>query len=432
MHDTHLNADCSVSSSLRIAMLSIHSSPIGPLGTSDTGGMSVYVRELSRWLGAAGHQVDIFTCAGADEPERRLYPNVQLIRLPSAFGKVQAGENRPELLPRVFQELDDYARSHRRDYDIVHSHYWLSGVVGAMAQARWRRPHLTMFHTLGAVKNAARSGEVESQIRIAHEQWLAMTADRVIVAAQRELDHLVGFYHARRTHISVIPCGVNLDLFQPSDRKAARRRLGLVPDDAIVLYVGRFAPVKGVDRLIASVREIRDRFAGLQVLIVGGDGKQAPGSKLLMDLADRSGLKAVIRFMGRVEQSDLPVYYNAADLLALPSRYESFGLVVLESLACGIPVVATPVGMVESIVQEGVNGTVTASADPGDIGNGIARVLAQSHEKGWCATKIRATAENYGWPRVAAAVTDIYEALRQEHDPAQSPPAYAPCIGLPN
>jgi len=230
----------------------------------------------------------------------------------------------------------------------------------------------------------------------------------------------------------VIPCGVNLDLFRPAERAAARERLGLAPDADIVLYVGRFAPVKGLDRLIVSVRQLRDRFSRLKLLIIGGDGSQAPNTQSLRGLVDRLEMNTAVRFEGRIEQPDLPLYYNAADLLAVPSHYESFGLVVLEALACGVPVAATPVGMVEAILQEGVNGAVAVSPEPDALGVAIARILDQSHEGGWSPRGIRTSAEAYGWPRVAAAVTDIYADLLAVHDPAQSPPDFAPCIGLPN
>ncbi|RJQ65626.1 MAG: glycosyltransferase family 1 protein [Desulfobacteraceae bacterium] len=429
---THSNPYGSTAS-LRIAMLSLHSSPIGPLGTSDTGGMSVYVRELSRWLGAAGHKIDIFTCAGGAAPETRLYPNVRLIHLGHGSDIKAARENWPEFLPDVFKVLEAYARSRHREYDIIHSHYWLSGVVGAMAQARWRRPHVTMFHTLGAVKNRTCAGEAESQLRIAHERWLAMSADRVVVAAPREMDNLIRFSHARRTHVSVVPCGVNLELFRPADRIASRRHLEIAPDSDVVLYVGRFAPLKGLDRLIRAAGQLRSRFPKLHLLIIGGDGPQAPSSLNLIALAAQLGLADAVRFVGRVEQQDLPPYYSAADLLAFPSDYESFGLVVLEALACGIPVVATPVGAVESIIQDGVNGILIGSADDGAVAEGIARILAQPPERRPGNRQIRATAEAYGWQRVAAAVGDIYESLLEAHDPAQNPPVMAPCAGgLPN
>lgn len=413
-------------------MLSIHSSPIGPLGTSDTGGMSVYVRELARWLGSAGHRVDIFTCAGGRAPETRLYPNVRLIHLGIPVDGPRSRATWQEMLPDIFNALDGYARRSHRAYDIIHSHYWLSGVVGAMAQARWRRPHMTMFHTLGAVKNTTGSGEFESQVRIAHEQWLAMTADRIVVAAPRELDNLTRFYHARRKQVRVIPCGVNLDLFRPSDRTAARRDLGLAPDGDIVLYVGRFAPLKGLERLLRAINTLRPRFPDLQLLIVGGDGRQAASTQSLRAIVRRLDISDAVRFTGRIKQQDLPPYYAASDLLAVPSYYESFGLVVLEALACGTPVVTTPVGAVDAIVQDGVNGTIVYPEDDRDFADGIARILIQSAEGRLDARRIRSTAKPYDWPRVASAIAELYEAMLESHDPAQSPPAYAPCAGLPN
>jgi D-inositol-3-phosphate glycosyltransferase len=417
--------------SLRIAMLSVHSSPVGPLGASDTGGMSVYVRELSRWLGAAGHAVDIFTSAGPHHPERSLYPNVRLIHLGKGLAKTPPKDGWLDLLPLVFEALDAYAGRQPRGYDIIHSHYWLSGVVGAMAQARWRRPHLTMFHTLGAVKNSTQSGENESHIRIAHEQWLAMATDRIIVAAPREQELLAQWYHAHSSHTRVIPCGVNRDLFRPVATETARRHLGIAPDAQIVLYVGRFAPLKGVDRLVAAVSALRPRFPKLQLLIVGGDGPRAGSSRALTALAARLGIADAVTFKGRIEHQDLPPYYSAADLLAMPSYYESFGLVVLEALACGTPVVATPVGVAPAVIREGVTGTLVAGADPRDIAEGIARILGQPAVRRPDAASVRAAVQDYGWPRVARVVAEEYAQLLAMHDPTHATPAISPG-GWPN
>jgi D-inositol-3-phosphate glycosyltransferase len=418
--------------SLRIAMLSIHSSPIGPLGTRDTGGMSVYVREVSRWLGRMGHRIDIFTCAGGEYPQAALYPNVRLIHLAGALPADPSKARLPACLPGVFEAMDAYRKTHRVSYDLIHSHYWISGVVGALAQMRWRRPHLTMFHTLGAVKNSTCSGENESALRIAHERWLAMAADHVVVPAPREMQNLLDFYHARQSKISVIPCGVNLDLFRPMDGAAARKRLGLSVDADVVLYVGRFAPLKGVERLLGAMALLRPRFPRLQLMIVGGDGPSAQSHQALAALADRLGIQDIVRFMGRVEQKALPPYYNAADVLALPSHYESFGLVVLEALACGTPVAATHVGAVERIVRENMNGAIVDGRQAEDVAVAIGRVLGKPRSRRLSATQIRATVNGYGWPRIAAAVEAAYEALLEIRDPAESAAVAAPCGGLYN
>ncbi len=409
--------------SLRIAMLSVHSSPIGPLGAQNTGGMSVYVREVSRRLGSAGHLIDIFTYDGRSSGTMRIDPNVRLISLHTGAGPL-GKEQLVSHLPGLFDSLEAYRRADGIEYDLIHSHYWLSGVVGAMAQARWRCPHLTMFHTLGIVKNHTASGENEPARRIAHERWLAKVADHIVVPSRSEQLNLMRHYHASRERLGVIPCGVDLAHFRLLDRAAVRRRLGIDPWADVLLYVGRFAPLKGIDRLIGALARLQPRFPGLQLLVIGGDGPGAESTRTLVRLAGELGVAAKVRFVGRVEQAGLPPYYNAADLLAVPSHYESFGLVVLEALACGTPVAGTAVGAAAAIIDEGVNGTVLASPSIDDVAAGIARIVSLPRPLRPIGEAVRATAADYGWPRIAAAVARRYQILLSRHNPAQAPEFY--------
>ncbi len=408
---------------LRIAMLSIHSSPMGPLGTQNTGGMSVYVRELAKWLGCNGHHVDIFTYTHRLSKEVELYPNVRLIHLASTKEEEISKADLADRLPDVFETLEHHCRKKNLSYDLIHSHYWLSGVVGAIAQSHWKVPHLTMFHTLGAAKNKTASGENESQRRMAHERWLAKTADGVVVPTLGEQKNLVHHYHARPEKISIIPCGVNLDLFQPMDRSAARKRLCIDPDADLVLYVGRFAPLKGLDQLLSAVARLKTRLPRLHLLMIGGDGPDAENTRNLMGRASRLNVQERVTFAGRIDQHDLPAYYCAADLLALPSHYESFGLVVLEALACGTPVVATPVGAAESILIEGLNGTIATGPNSAAVAYGIARVLDPPRDQRPSQDRIRATVSGHGWNRIAESVTQKYLALLEDYQ-------YDDCQGL--
>lgn len=413
---------------LRIAMLSIHSSPLGPLGTRNTGGMSVYVRELARWLGNWGHRVDIFTCVPSDIEMLSLYPNVRLIHLPPGDGEPLAKEPLPSELKGVFSRLEAYRRDNNRVYDLIHSHYWISGVVGAMAQTRWCCPHLTTFHTLGIVKNLTRSGENESDARIAHERWLAKAVDTIVVPAAREKDHLVSHYKSEPRKIHVIPCGVNLELFNTGNRAAARQRIGLAPDRDAVLYVGRFAPLKGINALFEAVADLSIRMPRLHLVVVGGDGPEAEGSRALMRLAAELAIQDRVTFAGRVDHEALATYYNACDLLAVPSHYESFGLVVLEALACGAPVVTTPVGAVETIIQPGLNGHIVNESRRDDIAHGINRILSVAPDRRPDPARIRATVSHGGWDRIASVVFNLYDRLIKENQtPAPAQPMTACC-----
>jgi D-inositol-3-phosphate glycosyltransferase len=414
---------------LRIAMLSIHSSPIGPLGSQNTGGMSVYIRELAHELGLAGHHVDIFTSNRETVQQVALSPNVRLIHLDQLFRADQPlGSDQPRgadrhrglqidkealcsFLPDVFNALERFRRSEQLTYDLIHSHYWISGVVGAMAQMNWRCPHTVMFHTLGIVKNRTASAEHESDRRIAHERWLAKMADHIIAPANREQENLLRFYHAHPERISVIPCGVNLDMFRPQDPLASRLKLGFDPQAKIILYVGRFAPLKNLDKLLGAVALLKRQWPGIRLVIVGGDGPDAENFKALERLAGQLGVQSQVTFAGRVQQHKLPPYYNAADLLVLPSHYESFGLVVLEALACGTPVAVTPVGAVESILRNDISGTLIQSTAVEDVAEGIARILSRPAAKKPTAELIRSTVREFSWPRIASSVVDIYQTL---------------------
>lgn len=428
----------------RIAMLSIHSSPIGPLGTRDTGGMSVYIRELAKYLGLCGHKVDIFTYARGRD--KTLSPNVRLVYLSPRGNQALSKEELPAFLPIIFEALDDYRITHGVNYDLIHSHYWISGVVGAMAQARWRCPHITMFHTLAKVKNNTRSGENEPRLRVAHEQWLAKASNQILVPTARERDNLIQLYHARPDNIRIIPCGVDLDLFSPGDRNSARQKLGLLPDASVILYVGRFAALKGLDQLVNAAAELKKNHSHFQVVLVGGDGPRARATETLDRRVRQLKLAGTVRFEGQIDQSQLPVYYRAADMLVLPSHYESFGLVVLEALACGTPVAATAVGVVPEVIREGFNGSIIASPDYRDVTQTLERLLdpfnnrpkdAAGHwvtPNGWEPSKesIRATVQRFGWQRIAADVMQAYRAVLAVHDPALVPQPHEIFGVLPN
>jgi D-inositol-3-phosphate glycosyltransferase len=392
---------------LKIAMFSVHSSPIGELGAKDTGGMSVYVRELARELGNRGHRVDIYTRLNGSRQKQiaPLSDNVRLIHLRA--GKI-GQMNKLALyghLDDFFKELQKFRTRESLHYDLVHSHYWLSGRVGSWAQEHWKVPHVFMFHTVGAVKNSTAGSEKEPELRTDIEKYLAQKCDRILVATDREKDHLVQHYGACAETIGVVPCGVNLDLFRPLDKAVARRQLGLAQDESIVLYVGRFAPVKGIERLMEAIAHLQhhQRF---RLLIVGGDGDGAPEYKSFRRLARKLSIEDSVTFIGRIEHDGLPPYYSAADVLAVPSHYESFGLVALESLASGTPVVATKVGAMESILREGETGHVVNNGSPRSIADGIETFISRPHAPS--ADEVRASVFRFSWANVASAIIDEY------------------------
>jgi D-inositol-3-phosphate glycosyltransferase len=400
---------------LQIAMFSIHSSPIGELGTKNTGGMSVYIRELARQLGARGHCIDIYTRLNGSKHNQiiDLDDNVRLIHL-------SAGNNGYVQKLALYYYLSDFFRALQRfkqqqnlQYDLIHSHYWLSGRLGNWVQDRWNLPHIIMFHTLGTVKNIAGVADQEPDLRIATEKKLAKTCQRILAPTAREKNNLLTYYKAPAVKIGVVPCGVNLDLFQPMDRAVARQRLGFDDNESIVLYVGRFDPIKGIDRLLKAATHLQDRRR-LRLVIIGGDGPDTPEYQNLQKMTRKLGLQNTVTFVGRIEQKHLPPYYSAADVLVVPSYYESFGLVGLESLACGTPVVATEVGAMRSILQEGQTGRIVTRANPRSLAQAIETFITGSGVKKLSADMVRASVLKFGWSNVAAAVIDEYDMLFQQ------------------
>jgi len=394
---------------LNIAMLSIHSSPIGDLGTQDTGGMSVYVRETARELGRKGHHIDIFTQhnVGKHDPVIHLHDNVRLIHLPGGDRGNIAKSSLYDVLPQLFNDLESFRIKENITYDIVHSHYWLSGVLGLKLQSFWNVRHLITYHTIGAVKNLTCSTENSSELRLASERKMAKLCDQIILPTKKEKEHLIRYYHAPADKISIVPCGVNFELFKPFDKKSARRDLSFSADDIIILYVGRYTPIKGLDRLFKSFQYLGD-LPNLRLVMVGGDGEHSNMFRQLQSQAMAFHLENRLIFAGRVDQETLPAYYNAADALVVPSYYESFGLVALEALACGTPVVTTTVGAMEDIVKNGVTGYVATDSDPQNFAVYIEAILQKQKENGLSPSKIRESVSEFTWSRSASLLLEAY------------------------
>jgi len=397
---------------LQIAMFSIHSSPIGELGTKNTGGMSVYIRELARQLGTRGHCVDIYTRLNGSKHNQiiDLDGNVRLIHLSAGNNGYVHKLALYYYLSDFFRALEGFKQQERLHYDLIHSHYWLSGRLGSWVQDRWNLPHIVMFHTLGTVKNISGVADQEPDLRIATEKKLTQTCQRILAPTAREKNNLLTYYKAPAEKVGVVPCGVNLDLFQPMDRAAAKQHLGFDDNESIVLYVGRFDPIKGIGRLLEAAPHLR-QHRRLRLVIVGGDGPDTAEYQNLQRLASKLGIQNMVTFVGRIEQKYLPPYYSAAEVLVVPSYYESFGLVGLESLACGTPVVATDVGAMRSILRDGETGQIVTHADPRSLAQTIETFIAGSGSKKLSPAMIRASVLKFGWSNVAAAVIDEYDTL---------------------
>ncbi len=389
---------------LKIAFISAHSCPVGDLGARDTGGMSVYIRELARELGKEGHTIDIYTRVHdpADPRIEDLSKGVRLIHLKA--GK-EAKINKVDIyfsLPEFTINLENFLKNNSLEYDIVFSHYWISALVGKHLRQTWQTPYINMYHTLGAVKNAIGIGEREPALRIVSERETVKDCQRIIVATEKEKQALVSFYGALPEKVGIVPCGVNMEMFQPVDKKSARQRLGLT-EEKIVLFVGRIDPLKGIDKLIRSISLMKN-LGKVRLVVVGGDENSKPELEKLVKLAYELNVEDSVDFRGLVKQEQLPYFYSAADVCVVPSYYESFGLVPLESLSCGTPVVATDVGDLKDIIRHGETGYILADNSPEELSTGISSLLSSTSKDMESVLSIRASISKWDWANIAKSI----------------------------
>jgi D-inositol-3-phosphate glycosyltransferase len=398
---------------LRVAMLSVHTCPLAALGGKETGGMNVYVRETAKELGHMGAHVDVFT-RSQNPAIPRIVPlaeRARVIHLP-------AGPAAP--LPRgaVYAHLDEFvdgAEAHRRSeeltYDLIHAHYWLSGSAGLALRAMWGNPLVQMFHTLARIKNAVtpRGEEREPELRAREEQRLVHAADRVVAGSVTERAHIVRHYGSGPERITVIPCGVDTELFQPRSQAVAKDLLEL-PGNPLLLYVGRLQPIKGLETLLGAMRLLPEP---VRLLIVGGDQDEPEDShgEHLRRRVTALGLGARVRFLGPQRQDRLPLFYASADATVMPSYYESFGMVALEAMACGSPVVASRVGGLTTTVRHGVTGYLVPEGDAEALAAQLALLLHDRDRRELMSQEAVRWAREHRWPCVAERVCQLYSEL---------------------
>ena len=402
--------------SLRVAILSVHTCPLAVLGGKETGGMNVYVRELARELGRMGVRADVFT-----RSQNPAIPRVVTITEGVRVVHRTAGPEAPMPRERIRDHLDEFVDGVEAfriaggfDYDLIHAHYWLSGAVGLVLRDRWSVPLVQMFHTLGHLKNgvARASADREPAVRIEEEARILGAVDRIVAATTVERTHLVKHYGADPARIAVIPCGVDTNLFLPGDQAAARAVLGL-DDQLQLLYVGRLAPIKGLETLLDAMARLRAAGTRVHLSIVGGDADEPLNGhegELRARLA-RLDLRSAVTFVGAQPQERLRAWYVAADATVLPSHYESFGMVAMEAMACGIPVVASRVGGLQTTVRDGVTGLLVPDHDPAALAGALDRLLGDPDLRFRLGREGVQWAARHRWPCIAEAVCREYAAL---------------------
>ena len=396
-----------------LALLSYHGCPVARLGEKDTGGMNVYVLQLAREYARRGNRVDVFTRYHdpTDPKIVEIEEGARVIHLEA--GPLDASKNDLfSYIPSFLDGLYRFQRDEETSYDLIHSHYWLSGMVGASLSREWDAPHIATFHTLAKTKLRARPGEQESQLRQDIEGHVMSAADGIVVSTDEERQDLIRHYEAPARNIHVIPAGVNLDTFQPVDQADARAELG-IKEERVILYVGRIEPLKGIDILLRAVPML-EYGEDLRVMVVGGNPSNDAELDRLKSLTAELGISDSVTFTGSLPQNVLPTYYSAADVFVLPSHSESFGLAPLEAMACGTPVVVSRVGGMKTFVNSGENGYLVPWRCPESFAQRLDVLLANPELRDAMGQAARAKALSMGWGSVAERMLDYYSTLIED------------------
>ena len=409
----------------RVALVSVHTCPLDQPGIGDSGGMNVYVRSVARRLAEMGVEVDIFTrCAGPEQHVVDVDPGVRVVHLEAGPDAPVEKEELPHYLGDFFGSLVRFEAEEAARlgvatpiYDVVHSHYWLSGSIGRRARERWRIPLAHSFHTLGAVKNLTLGDgdNAEPPNRIAGEQKVVHAADCILAPTVGEAADLVNLYGADPRRVRVVAPGVDTDVFTPADRQEAKAALGLA-GRTVILFVARLQPLKqpeiavqAIARLAQTYPDLTDR---LTLVVVGGpSGRGGVQPESLVKLAAELGIADLIRMEGTVPHDDIPRYYRAADATLISSRSESFGLVAIESSACGAPVVASDVGGLRVTVRDGVTGLLVPSFAPEAYADALGRILNDATLATAMATAGARFVRRFDWRRASIDLLAIYEDL---------------------
>jgi D-inositol-3-phosphate glycosyltransferase len=400
---------------MKIAIISYHTCPLATLGGKDTGGMNVYVRDLTMYLGQLGVHADVFTRSQDEHVPHILHDlghGNRVVHIPAG----------PEN-PRPKQELQDYIKEFTNNiltfaqdkeiaYDLIFSHYWLSGLAALRLKKAWGVPVAHMFHTLAHLKNkiAASEEEKDGQYRIDGEMKVLKGADRIIVATRDEKENLLTLYSAKEKKIKIIPPGVDTAHFYPIPVDEAKEYIGMPRDEKMILFVGRIEPLKGIDTLIHAIAQMRKADVLSRcphyLYIIGGNpeacGEDASKEmQRLQALCAELDLHDLVLFLGKRDQDSLQYYYSAAEMVVMPSHYESFGMVALEAMACGTPVIATQVGGLQHLVQDGETGFVIPNGDPDALEEKITVLICKEELKDQMSRNSVAYAQTLNWDVIA-------------------------------
>lgn len=406
-----------------VSFISLHGDPLAALGGPHHGGQNVYVKELSRYLGAFGLTIDVYSRWENDQqPEEELFSRgARVIRIPVGPPLPVQKEELIKLLRDIASWLPTYQIQHGLKYNLVHSHYYLSGAIGLHLKNIWGIPLVHTFHSLGMIKEEALGmGDKSPDARLEIEKRICQSADRIIATNSQERDDLVELYHTDPEKITVIPCGVNLTLFQPLSQAESKKEIAFPAEDFLITYVGRLEERKGIDTLLEAIYLIDN--PSIQVVIVGGQPTDKPflswaelseePYQKFMALIDEYGIEKQVTFTGGKSQDRLSKYYSAADVTIIPSYYEPFGMTAIEAMACGSSVIASRVGGLKSTVKVNEVGLLFEPRDANQLAEKIKIVFDQPAINAGMRRNARPyVEENFSWKTVAKSVAGVYQEL---------------------
>jgi D-inositol-3-phosphate glycosyltransferase len=411
-------------------MISYHTCPLATLGGKDTGGMNVYVRDLTTQLGKMGVHVDVFTRSQDEHVPHVLhdlgYGN-RVVHVPAGPEVPLPKQELTSFLPDFVQGIQNFAKNKGFQYNLIHSHYWMSGLAAIDLSHEWGTPIIHMFHTLGLMKKrvARVPGEGEEDFRLQGEQDVLKFADRIVAATPAELAQLQWLYKADTSKVVVIPPGVDKSHFYPIPPDEAKEFIGVSPDDRMLLFVGRIEPLKGVDTLIQAIALMRRNgvFQNHQLIlsVIGGEpsvSQQSLNDEMarLQSMRNQFGVSDLVTFLGKRGQDTLPYYYSAAEAVVMPSFYESFGMVALEAMACGTPVVASETGGLAFLVQDAETGFTVPVDDPQALADRLTLLVEEPELRRRMGAQAAKFAEEYVWEKIAKRISALYEEVLGKND----------------
>jgi D-inositol-3-phosphate glycosyltransferase len=415
---------------MNIAMLSYHTCPLATLGGKDTGGMNVYVAELTRHLGKLGIHVDVFT-RSQDEHVPHVLHNLgygnRVVHIPAGPQVPLPKQVLVDHIPTFVDRIVQFSKEKQIPYDLIHSHYWMSGLAAESLKSRWNVPFVHMFHTLVRMKNrtAVDASQMEGNYRLEGENRVLHSADRIVTATPAEQAQLEFLYNAPSRKITIVPPGVDLSRFYPIPKDEAKAVIDIPPRERLLLFVGRIEPLKGIDTLIRAVA-LMQMTHSLEccphyLAIIGGDPEETDQQVnkemvRLQTLAHELGVRDLVLFLGKRDQETLPYYYSAADAVVMPSHYESFGMVALEAMACGTPVVASQVGGLAYLVRDGETGYFVPDGEPEKLADRLTRLLLEPEISQNFSQKAVEIAQEYSWDKISHQILRLYEKTLDQYD----------------